>query len=960
MNIRITLILVTFLASAMPSVAARHAAISARADTAQADRVSSSTEVDVARLPIAFEPNVGQKDGNIRFSARASGYVLDLTPNEDVFALGRGSEVRVRFEGSAGARRFEGDDELPGRSNYFVGNDPTTWRANVPTYANVVARDVYPGIDAVYRSESGALEYDFRVAPGGDAHQIVLAIRGARRLEVNSDGDLVVETESGALRQRRPLAYQDVDGVRRMIPVRFTVDSDARIRFRLGAYDTSKPVTIDPVVSFSSYLGGSGTDGVAGVTVDAQGNAYLVGGTDSSNFPTTPGVLQPTYSGSLSDAFVTKIDAAGTAVLYSTYLGGSGDDAVARVTVDASGNAYLVGGTSSTNFPTTPGALQTSFRGGSFDGFVTKLNATGSALLASTYLGGGGDEGVAAIALDATGNMFVTGAATSTNFPTTPGAFDTSGGNFLGIPDAFVTKLNASATGLVYSTYAGASFNLDGGVAIAVNAAGNAFVAGATNGGFPTTGGAFQPNSRGNFDGFALELNPAGSALVYSTYVGGSGEDYCFGLALDGSNNVYLTGYTDSTNFPLASPLQASLAGGFDAFVTKVNPSGSALVYSTYIGGSGNEGLSSNGGPELQIAGAIAVDSAGNALVTGFTDSTDFPTVGAFQPTNGGGFDAWVAKVAPTGASLAYASYLGGSLEERGLGIAVDGAGDAVVSGLTFSTNFPTTPGAFQPTGGGGTDVTDGFVVKISSAGSTDTPGIYIGSTGGWFLRNSNSNGNADTLFGYGPAGDGLIALSGDWDGDGDDTPGLYNPATAAFFLKNSSAGGPADITIVYGPGNAGFVPLVGDWDGDGDDTVGVFDPVTSAFFLRNSNTNGNADILFGFGPPNGGHLPLAGDWDGNGTDTPGIYNRTTGTFFLKNSSAGGPADLAFSFGPAGVQWVPLVGDWDGAGGDTIGLYDPASAGWFLRNSNTSGIADVLFVYGPPNSVPLAGDWDGL
>jgi len=645
-------------------------------------------------------------------------------------------------------------------------------------------------------------------------------------------------------------------------------------------------------------------------------------------------------------------------VLFSTYIGGSGDDAVARAVVDASGAIYACGGTGSANFPTTVGAFAPTFAGGSFDGFVAKLSASGSALVYSTFLGGAGDDGAAGIAVDASGNAFVTGGSTSTNYPTTPGAFDTNNSSFLGLPDAVVTKLNAAGSALVYSTYLGGSLNLDAGAAIAIDAAGNAFVGGGTNGGFPTSSGAFDTSYDGGaFDGFVTKVNTTGTALVYSTYLGGSGEDYVFGLAVDASGNAYATGYLSSTNFPVVGAFQATNAGGFDAYVTKLNPAGAALVYSSYLGGSGNEGLTSSLGTDLQIAGAIAVDASGAAYLTGFTDSTDFPVAAAWQPHNRGGFDAWVARIEPSGASKTFASYLGGDGEERGLGIALDGTGAAYVTGFTASSVFPTTAGALRTTPGGNS-LTDGFLTKIG-AGPGDTAGIYLPSSGAWFLRTSNTSGSAQTVFSYGPGGLGWIPLAGDWDGNGTATAGLFDPTSSTFYLKNTDAPGSADLTFGYGGGGNGFVPLVGDWNGDGTDTIGLYDPVSSAFFLRNSNTPGAADLVFSFGAGGLGDVPMIGDWNGDGFDTIGLYAPSSSAFFLRNASSPGPADLVFAFGAGGLGFVPLAGDWDANGVDTVGLYLPASGSWFLRNANSSGSADVVFAYGPAGAAPVTGHWGG-
>jgi hypothetical protein len=906
---------------------------------------------------LVFERNDGQTDAAVRYVARARGYQLYLTSDEAVLSLAHTASTRValRMTFAGGASRVEGFDPLPGRAHYFVGS-PDAWLTNVETFARVRYESNYPGVDAIFYGRDGELEYDFVVAPHADARQIAFELSGAERVAIDDAGDLVVETAAGVVRQRRPVAYQERDGARVPVPSRFALDG-ARVRVETGAYDRSLPLVVDPVLAYSTYLGATGDESGAGVAVDAAGNAIVVGGTTSLDYPTTAGVFQPTSAG-LSDAFVTKLSADGTGYVFSTYLGGGGDEGIARAALDGSGNVYLAGGTSSTNWPTTAGAFDTTFNGGSFDAFAAKLSSNGSSLLFSTYVGGGGDDGFAAVAIDASANVYLAGAATSSNFPTSATAFDRDNTSLLSFPDAVVTKLSADGATLVYSTYLGGGFNLEGGAAIAVDASGNAIVGGATNGGFPTTSGAFDTSYNGGpFDGFVTKVNATGSGLVFSTYAGGGGEEYVFGLAADASGNAYLTGYTASTNFPTASAFQPTNAGGFDAFVTKLAASGASLVYSSYLGGSGAEGVTSNLGTELEPSGAIAVDAAGSAYLTGFTDSTDFPVVAAWQKKNGGGIDAWAAKISPSGTTKEYASYLGGAGEERGLGIAADAAGNAYVTGFTLSPVFSTTAGVVNPSGAQN-GLSDGFVTKIGMAPG-DGPGVYILATGAWFLRTTNAPGPASAVFTYGAGGAGIVPLAGDWDGNSTATAGLYDQSTGAFFLRNRNSPGPADVLFTFGGGGANILPLVGDWDGDGTETIGLYATDTGFFFLRNANASGGADLTFGFGAGGANIVPLAGDWNGDGVDTIGLYDRTSGFFFLRNSSSPGGADVVFGFGPAGPGIEPLVGDWNADGTDTIGVYVASTGAWFLRNTNTPGGADVVFSYGPAGATPLTGHWGG-
>jgi len=531
------------------------------------------------------------------------------------------------------------------------------------------------------------------------------------------------------------IIYQEIDGVRREIDGGYIRKGAKRVGFQLAAYDTTRSLVIDPVLAYSTYLGGSGFDESHGIAVDAGGNAYVIGSTGSADFPTTSGAFQSTFAGGTTpspfDAFVTKLNPTGTGLVYSTYLGGSVSDEASSIAVDANGSAYLTGSTNSADFPTTAGAFQPNFASGTSDAFVTKLDHTGSAIVYSTYLGGSAaadsfDSGTG-IAVDAAGNAHVTGYTTSTNFPTTPGAFQPTASVpdrtfFTNPPDAFVTKLNPTGSALVYSTYlSGSGHDLPFG--IAVDGDGNAYVAGSTTStNFPTTPGAFQstlapdPLFGHPQDAFVTKFDPAG-ALVYSTYLGGSGDDKGTAITVDPAGNAYVTGGTGSTDFPTtAGAFQPAWGGGFDkTFVTKLNATGSTLVYSTYLGG--GSGASSSG---------IAVDADGNAYIIGltflqcgrFSCFSDFPTtLGAFQPSYGGGnSDAFVTKLNPAGSGLVYSSYLGGSSNDYGSGIALDASGNTYVTGATISSDFPTTPGALQAVGGGfinGSSNSDAYVAKI-------------------------------------------------------------------------------------------------------------------------------------------------------------------------------------------------------------------------------------------------------
>jgi streptogramin lyase len=682
---------------------------------------------------LSFEANQGQTDPQVRFLSHGDGYALFLTPTQAVLSLSKPAapsagreappapaEGMALFMQLVRANRsavVAGEGPSPGTSNYFLDSDPSQWHTAIPNYSRVVYHGVYPGIDLLYYGNQRQLEYDFTIAPGADPAAITLAFQGADNVSLDDQGDLVLHTSGGDVVEQAPVLYQDAGGGRRNIAGRYVFKGPDQVGFAVGAYDRSRPLTIDPILGYSTYLGGtSGEDGY-GIAVDESGNAYVTGGTGSTDFPTTAGAFQTSLRGS-RNAFVTKLNASGTALLYSTYLGGTGGDYGWGIAVDGSGNAYVAGTTSSTNFPTTPGAFQTSSRG-SFDAFVTKLNASGTGLLYSTYIGGAGADGGTGVAVDRSGNAYLTGYTESTNFPTTPGAFQTA---LRGYTNAFVTKLNVGGTGLVYSTYLGGTGRLgDVGYGIAVDGSGNAYVTGRTySANFPTTAGAFQTMIHGavNDNAFVTKLNAGGTALLYSTYLGGSGSnvygDEGYGIAVDGSGNAYVTGYTYSTNFPTtAGAFQTTnhaANGNVNAFVTKLNVAGTGLVYSTYLGGSRGDD-----------ARGIAVDGSGNAYVTGESASTNFPTTAdAFQTSLRGSSNAFVTKLNAAGTGLVYSTYLGGSSQDIGSAIAVDVSGDAYVTGYSSSTNFPTTVGAFQTVNRG----INAFVAKfrVTAALSVTTP----------------------------------------------------------------------------------------------------------------------------------------------------------------------------------------------------------------------------------------------
>ncbi|MFY9224977.1 MAG: Ig-like domain repeat protein, partial [Blastocatellia bacterium] len=690
-------------------------------DIAKTKDESQETKIKEAylKLPIHFEENLGQVNDQVSFVHKSQGKTLFLTADEAVFSLAGekdkpSSAIRMKVKGANKSAKAKSEDKLQSYSNYFIGNDQSKWRTNVAHYGKVRYSDVYKGIDLVYHGNNQILEYDFEVSPQVDPKQIAIEFQGIEKLEIEPNGDLSIKTSNGTLSNHKPIIYQEIDGQKQVIAGNFKLLSNDSVGFEVGDYNPNLPLIIDPPISltYSTYLGGTGFELGNAIAIDSSGNAYVTGQTFSTNFPTM-GAFQSTLVGS-SDAFVTKLSPTGSGV-YSTYLGGNSGDTGIAIAVDASGSAYITGATISTNFPTM-NAFQSTLVGSS-DAFVTKLSPTGNSLIYSTYLGSSVQDQGLAIAVDSSGNAYIagevrstTGPISSTNFPTMNAFQSTFGG---GNADAFVTKFSSTGNNLVYSTLLGGN-NDDQGAGIAVDASGNAYVTGQTfSTNFPTMG-AFQSTNAGNADAFVTKLSAMGSSLVYSTYLGGSSSESGSEIAVDTSGNAYITGQTFSTNFPTMNAFQSTFGGGFsDAFITKLSSTGNNIVYSTYLGGSNDD----------QGAG-IAVDSSGNTYITGNTNSTNFPTMNAFQsslsgtpdPDFGSPTDVFVTQLSATGNSLLNSTYLGGNSDDRGSGIAVDASGNAYVIGQADSTNFPTTMGAFQSTGGG-----DAFVTKLILVTTTPT-----------------------------------------------------------------------------------------------------------------------------------------------------------------------------------------------------------------------------------------------
>ncbi len=647
--------------------------------------------------------------------------------------------IKAHFMGSYPNPKMVGLNLMEYKCNYFIGNDKSKWQTDVPNYNAVLYKQVYDGIDLKYYGNGKQMEYDFIVSPGADFSQIKIQYEGIESISVNTKGELVVKTIWGEVIEQRPIIYQEEKGIRIPVAGEYKLKGDNSFGFELGSsYDPSLLTVIDPLLSYSTYLGGSVYDDGRGITVDGSGNIYVTGKTNSADFP-IKGQYQTDQV--QDDVYVTKLNREGEELLFSTYLGGGVWEGGQSIAVDDLSNVYITGYTNSFDFP-IEGGYQANLHGGQ-DAFVTKLNSSGNGLVYSTYLGGSLNDYASSIALNDSGYAFITGQTSSTDFPIVR-EYQTD----QEIEDAFVTKLNITGDTLVYSTYLGGK-NSDRGMAIAVDDSGYAYITGVTRSTDYPIEGEYQTN-QDTTDAFVTKLNISGDSLVYSTYLGGNHLDFGRGIAVDGFGNAYITGYTYSTDFPIEGAYQTD-QGSHDAFVTKLNFTGDSLVYSTYLGGtSGDKGY------------GIAVDRLGNANITGHTNSTDFPIEGEYQ-TDQVSSDVFVTKFNSTGDTLVHSTYMGGSLVDQGFSIALDRLGNAHITGYTTSTDFPTV-GAYQTDQGS----YDAFVCKfVSSDNDHDSitvdfdcddtnPDIYPGAPEIPDNNDNNCNGIID---------EGTVAFDDDGDG---------------------------------------------------------------------------------------------------------------------------------------------------------------------------------------------------
>jgi hypothetical protein len=808
--------------------------------------VSPQAMQNYGKLPLSFEANAGQVAQPVKFTSRGAGYNLFLTPTEAVLTLQRprttrdktkqrgnnpsyqlisnspvepGNEdlatttpavLRMKLLGANLEPRVSGENPLPGKSHYLIGDDPKQWRTNVAHYAKVKYQQTYPGIDLVYYGNQRQLEYDFIVAPHANPQQIRLGFSGAKTISLDARGRLILDTGHGKVVQKAPVVYQKIDGKRRLVAGKYRLINKNVVGFQIGSYDRKKPLVIDPILIYSTYLGGMETDAATGIATDAAGNVYLTGWTNSGNFP----VKNPYQTHkSINSAFVTKLNASGSALVYSTYIGGGvaqagtgGNSTMSNsIAVDSSGNAYIAGVTNSTDFP-LHNAQQSAYGGGYRDAFVTKLNASGSALVYSSYLGGGSEETAYAIAVDSSGRAHIAGRTNSTNFPLQRALQSTlnKGANTVHL-DAFISKYAVDGSSLEYSSYFG-GHSAEEGNALALDASGNIYFTGRTGShDLPITAGSFQTSFQGGNDAYVAKLDPSQSdtaSLIYSTFLGGSsgngsngtGGDFGTGISVDASGNAVVVGDTTSTNFPTSNPVQSSKGGDDDAFITKINATGTSLLFSTWLGGTA-----------FDAAYATSLDSDGNIYVTGTTNSSNFPSLAPIQALSGGSSDAFVAKFNAAGHSLSYSTYFGGSGSDQGKAIAVDGVGNAYIAGITASSDFPTKI-PYQPINGG---MTEAFVAKVALT----VPAAVVTTT-------------SDTI-----ANDGVMSLR-----EAINQANLYAGTTISFQIPTSDAGYQNGVFTIRPTSD---LPVI-----TGNNTI--INGASQADFMGNTNVSGPEIMIDG------------------------------------------------------------------------------------------------------------------
>lgn len=953
----------------------------------------SATE-NYGKLPLSFERNQGQSADAVKFLSRGSGYTLFLTPTEAVFSLrntDKRSALHMKLIGADANVQLNGEQELQGKVNYLIGNDRSKWHTGISTFRKVHYDNVWSGVDMLWYGSQTELEYDFVIKPGTEVSTVRVAFEGAEKVRLDDQGNLMIASNGEEVKHLAPVVYQEREEGRLSVAGKYVIKGANEIGFEVGDYDHSKPLVIDPVLIYSSYIGGSLSDQGFTVAANANGEAFVAGATssDASSFP-LKNAFNSSQTGTLG--FITRMNANGTDTIYSTFFGASTDDCtqgvcgteIRGIAVAADGKISITGAVDNFNnesdFPLTANAFQ---KNGFciavcglepdrlVDAFVTMLSADGSQLLYSSFFGGSasasaGNTGRAfeagnAIAIDSSNRIYITGPTGSNNLPTKH-AFQWSRHSEFGGFDAFIAVFNPNATSgnasLLYSSYYGGDGD-EIGKGVAVDNDRNAYIVGSTASTDLETKSAASVPLQATFqggatDGFVAKIDTEAdgdSSLTYSTYFGGNINDRVEAVAVDSLQRAYITGASNSspTSFPLKNAFDSSQQNG-EAFVAKLNADGTALFYCSFLGG--NNGNTSADGEEGL---GLTIDFGGNVYVTGRTTSgATFPQLLPLAVNFTG--TAFLTKIAATISNntvpkILYSSTFGGS-SARGKAVALDTRGNVYLAGTT-TDGLTTTAGAFDTTFNGG--LNDAFVAKFNST-FNDSVGVFQAATNQFLERDQLSSGPADRAIVFGQPGD--LPVVGDWNGSGVDNVGVFRPSTGQFLLQVTRK------IIVVNFGQAGDIPVAGDWDGNGVDTPGVFNPANGQWQLTNginglnvANSFPQANFTFTFGQ--NGDVPIVGDWDGNGIDGVGFFRAGNSTFNLSNGFQGTVDIKPFIFGALGVK--PLAGDWNGDGIATIGVFNPNTGTMSLNNVNSpgNGIGDIVFNFGQGADVAIAGDWDG-
>lgn len=888
-------------------------------------------------LPFAFVQNAGQVDSAVKFTGRGPAFQVRFE-SEAITVQRDQAQFRMTLEGGRKTPEIVGEDPMGAVANYFGGEDPDRWVRNLPMSATLRYRGEWKGIDLVFRSAGDKLSLDFELDPDASVGDIRLRFDETTRLA--PDGSLLISGATGSYSWSIPrIAQEGMSGTQ---PLQFGYISypDGSIGFQAASQRPHRRLVIASVAVFGGYFGGSSQSTITSIAVDSYYNVVAAGWTASVNLPASAG-RQRNYGGGV-DAFVAVFSPAGGSLLYCTYLGGSGDDRAFGVAVDASRNIYVTGWTSSSNFPVSA-PLQKKL-GGTRDAFVAKLNPALNSLIFSTFLGGAGVDAGYAIATDATGAPVIVGDSASTNLPVTGSAFQKA---LAGAQNVFVAKLTPTGNALTFLTYLGGNA-IDHATTVKLDSSNNIYLGGSTDSiTFPVVN-ACQPVLGGGQDGFLAKLTADGSALTFGTFLGGSGgsagapEQVNSIQIVSGGRNLLFGGVTSSVDFPMTSvsypgvkSFQPNFGGGStDGFIGIYSFSLKALIFSSYLGGTGDDSVQ-----------AITTDSFNLGYVTGFTTSSDFPTLNATQSVNAGGMDAFVLKT--DFSRLFWSTYLGGAGNDSANAIAVDSLFNVVIGGSTGSSSLPVTGSLGSWSG----SQLSSFLTKISPpvTFALTAPPVYIEDT--W--HNTGYNGPNITLqtSSFGQAGD--LPIAGDWTGSGVKRLGAFRNGVWYLDINGNGIFDAGDKTVAFG--QAGDLPVVGDWNGTGKIKLGLFR--NGMFILDLSGhlsgvATGLSDAQFNFGQA--GDIPVAADWNQSGTTKVGIFR--SGLWLVDNSGSRIYSDAtSYQYGQAGD--LPVVGDWSGSGAVSLGVY--RSGLWILDYNRTftlrtpASTYNFVFAFGGSPYVPL-------